>query len=80
MFKSETTYFLNCFSESDYEAAENEYVLREVRENNMLYPIIREELQLCNMPKDKLSLLRMATLKDICKEYGINVSGRRKEP
>ena len=30
------------------------------------------------MPKDELSLLRMATLKDICQEYGIDVSGRRK--
>ena len=64
-----------------------EYVLREVRENIMLsfeqdlnrckHPIMHEELQSCNMPKDKLSLLRMATLKDICKEYGIDVSGRR---
>ena len=36
MFKSETMKFLNCFFECDYEAAENEYVLREVRENNTL--------------------------------------------
>lgn len=48
--------------------------------NRCKHPIMHEELQLCNMQKDELSLLRMATLKAICKEYGIDVSGRRKEP
>ena len=77
-------------SESDYDAAENDHVLREVREDIMLsleqdlnrckHPIMHGELQLCNMPEDELSLLRMATLKAICKKYGIDVSGRRKEP
>lgn len=38
------------------------------------------QLQLCNMLEDELSLLRMATLKAVRKEYGIEVSGRRKEP
>ena len=85
--------YFSCFavrrkqlSEPDYEAAENEHVLQEVREDIMLsleqdvnrykHPIIHGEFQLCNMPEDELSLLRMATLKPICKEYGIDVSGR----
>ena len=85
--------YFSCFAarrkqlpEPDYEAAENEHVLQEVREDIMLsleqdvnrykHPIIHGEFQLCNMPEDELSLLRMATLKPICKEYGIDVSGR----
>lgn len=76
--------------ESEYEAAENEHVLQEVREdimtslgqdlNSHKHPIVHEELQLCEMSKDELSLLRMATLKSSCREYDMEVSGRRKDP
>ena len=48
MLKSETIQFLNCFAESDYEAAENECALREVRENIMLS--LEQDLNRCKHP------------------------------
>lgn len=48
MLKSETIQFLNCFAESDYEAAENECALREVRENIMLS--LEQDLNRCEHP------------------------------
>ena len=76
-------------NESEIEAAELE-ALQKVREdimialqqdsNRYLHPIVHKGLQLCEMSKDELSLLRMTTLKAICKEYELQVSGRRKQP
>lgn len=67
---------------SDYQAAENEHTLREVRENILLslekdlnrckYPVMHEEFHLCNMPTDESSLLRMATL--ALKPYAKNMT------
>ena len=65
--------YFSCFavrrkqlSEPDYEAAENEHVLQEVREDIMLsldqdlnrykHPIMHREFQLCSMLEDELSL------------------------
>lgn len=77
-------------NESEIEAAELENALQEVREDIMIalqqdsnrnfHPIVHKDLQLCEMSKDELSLLRMTTLKAICKEYELQVSGRRKQP
>ena len=77
-------------NESEIEAAELENALQEVREDIMIalqqdsnrnfHPIVHKDLQLCEMSKDELPLLRMTTLKAICKEYELQVSGRRKQP
>ena len=76
-------------SESECEAAEAERALQEAKQDiitsleedfSIKHPIVHKDLQLCAMSDEQLSMLRMATLRAICKEFDLNASGRRKEP
>ena len=78
MLKSETIQFLNCFAESDYEAAENECALREVRENIMLS--LEQDLNRCKHPiMHEVASIIATCQKMSCPCRGIDVSGRRKK-
>lgn len=76
-------------SESECEAAEAERALQEAKQGiiaslekdfSIKHPIVHKDLQLCEMSDEQLSVLHMATLRAICKEFDLNASGRRKEP
>lgn len=75
-------------SASEYQALENEDMLLEVRNDLMKFfndesrrhPLVHGDLQLCQMTKEELSSLRMTRLKAICKDFDVQISGRRKEP
>lgn len=75
-------------SPSEYQAAENENMLLEVRNDIMrslndespVHPLVYEDLRLCEMTKEELSSLRLTTLKAICKNFDLPITGRRKEP
>lgn len=75
-------------SASEYQALENEYMLLEVRNDLMKsldddsrrHPLVHGDLHLCQMTKEELTSLRMTTLKAICKDFHVQISGRRKEP
>ena len=75
-------------SASEYQALENEDMLLEVRNDLMMslddecrgHPLVHGDLQLCQMTKEELTSLRMTRLKAICKDFDMQISGRRKEP
>jgi hypothetical protein len=74
-------------TESEYESAEKNGVLCDVREEIIAtlekesrHPIIYQEMNLCQMTTDELSSLRIRTLRCICLEHCVQVSGRRKAP
>lgn len=75
-------------STSEYQALENEDMLLEVRNDLMKsldddsrrHPLVHGDLHLCQMTKEELTSLRMTTLKAICKDFHVQISGRRKEP
>lgn len=75
-------------SASEYQALVNEDMLLEVRNDLMKsskdesrsHPLVHGDLQLCQMTKEELSSLRMTRLKAICKDFDVQILGRRKEP
>ena len=75
-------------SASEYQALENEDMLLGVRNDLMKslddecrgHPLVHGDLQLCQMTKEELTSLRMTRLKAICKDFDMQISGRRKEP